>query len=195
MGHLGSDRVEELCRQRFYWPCMRTDIEDFIKKKCTCIASKKPNVREQALLIPVESSYPFEIVSVDYLKLDPCKGGFKYALVVTDHFTRFSQVYATKNKSSKSAAQKIFNEFVMKFGFPTRIHSDCGGEFTSDLFKELNRLAGIKTSTTTPYHPMGNGKVERFNRTLINMLKSIPEPEKKNWKDHLSTTKPTMTRK
>ena len=41
MGHLGSDRVEELCRQRFYWPQMRAEIEDFIQKKCTCIASKK----------------------------------------------------------------------------------------------------------------------------------------------------------
>ena len=186
MGHLGSDRVEELSRQRFYWPCMRSDIEDFIRRKCPCVANKKPNRMEEAPLIPIESSYPFELVCIDYVKLDPCKGGFKYALVVTDHFTRFSQAYATKNKNSLSADRKLYDEYVMHFGFPARIHSDQGGEFTSDLLADLNKLAGIETSRTTPYHPMGNGKAERFNRTLINMLKSIPKSEKKNWKDHLS---------
>ena len=40
-------------------------------------------------------------------------------------------------------------------------------------------------SNTTPYHPMGDGQVERMNRTLCNMLQSIPENEKNNWKEHL----------
>ena len=32
---------------------------------------------------------------------------------------------------------------------------------------------------------MGDGQAERYNRTLINMLKTIPEQSKKNWKDLL----------
>ena len=40
-------------------------------------------------------------------------------------------------------------------------------------------------SNTTPYHPEGDGQCEKLNRTVINMLKSIPENEKRNWKDHL----------
>ena len=74
---------------------------------------------------------------------------------------------------------------MLNYGFPTRIHHDRGKEFNSRLFAELHRLAGIESSNTTPYHAMGNGKAERFNRTLINMLKSIPESEKKNWKHHI----------
>ena len=185
MGHLGSDRVEELCRQRFYWPYMRKDIQNYIRRKCSCVASKKPNIQERAPLFPIQASYPFEMVSVDFLHLDRCKGNFNYVLVVTDHFTRFSQAYATKTKSSKAAARKLFNEFIPQFGFPKRIHHDRGGEFNSGLFLELHRLAGIKVSNTTPYHPMGDGQVERLNRTLINMLKTIPESEKQNWREHL----------
>ena len=75
---------------------------------------------------------------MDFLKLDKCKGGFEYALVVTDHFTPFAQVYATKKKSSKAAADKTFNHFIMEFGLPSKIHSDLGGEFTSKLFTELH---------------------------------------------------------
>ena len=186
MGHLASDRVECLARQRFYWPHMITDIIYFIKKKCSCVVSKKPNVQERAKLVPIGASYPFEVVSIDFLHLDKCKGGFEYVLVVCDHFTRFSQAYATKSKSSRAAAEKLFNHFILQFGFPKRIHHDRGGEFNSTLFKHLHRLANIRASNTTPYHPMGDPIVERYNRTLLNMLKAIPENEKKNWKDHLA---------
>ena len=41
-------------------------------------------------------------------------------------------------------------------------------------------------SNTSPYHPEGDGQCERLNRTIINMLKSIPDNEKRNWKDHLA---------
>ena len=185
MGHLGCDRVEELARQRFYWPYMKKDIETFVREKCSCLASKKPNVQEKAPLVPILTTTPFEMICIDYLKLGKCKGGFQYVLVLTDHFTKFSQAYATKTKSSKDAANRVFNDFVLQFGLPQTIHHDQGSEFNSGLFEELHRLSGVKLSNTTPYHPEGDGKVERFNRTLLNMLRAIPEPEKKNWKAFL----------
>ena len=46
-------------------------------------------------------------------------------------------------------------------------------------------MAGIKASNTTPYHPMGDGQVERCNRTLANMLKSLSKEAKKDWRSHL----------
>ena len=186
LGHLGPEKVEELARQRFYWPYMTRDIESYIRERCACIASKRPNIPERAPLVPITSATaPFEMVCIDFLHLDRCQG-HEYVLLITDHFTRFSQAYATKDKSSKTAARKLYQEYIPRFGFPTRIHHDQGREFHNSLFQELHRLAGIKSSTTTPYHPMGNGGVERINRTLINMLKALPEDQKGKWKDHLN---------
>ena len=185
MGHLGPEKVIELAQQRFYWPGMAKTLKENIQKRCRCIVNKKPTVQEKAPLIPITAQYPFEIVAVDYLKLDKCKGGFEYALVVTDHFTRFSQIYATKKKSTKAAADKIFNQFIMQFEWPSKIHSDLGGEFTSRLFDDLQRISGIRPSKTTPYHPEGNGKAERFNRTVCGMLKTLSEESKRDWKTHL----------
>ena len=185
MGHLGHERVVELCQQRFYWPHMSADVKQYIQKKCRCVANKAPNVKERAPLVPIEATHPFQIVSVDYLKLDQCKNKFQFILVVTDHYTRFCQLYATKSKSSKAAAEKLFNEFILQFGYPERIHHDQGPEFNSNLFAALHRLTGIRSSNTTPYHPAGDGQVERLNRTIVNMFKTLPDRAKKDWKSHL----------
>ena len=185
MGHLGLEKVMDLSRRRFFWPHMEADTDYFIKKQCTCIVSKKPNIPERAPLVPIQATYPFEIVAIDYLKVDRGKGGFEYILVVTDHFTKFAQAYPTKKKTGRSAADKIFNNFILQFGFPARLHHDLGREFNNQLFTQLHRLTGIRMSNTTPYHPEGDGQSERFNRTVINMLKCIPENEKMNWMAHL----------
>ena len=80
MAHSASDRLE--AKQRFYWPYMSKDIENFIRTKCSCVVSKKPNKMEKAPLVPIEATYPFQIVYRDFLHLDWCKGGYEYVLVV-----------------------------------------------------------------------------------------------------------------
>ena len=129
----------------------------YIQKKCRCVINKKPNIQERAPLLPIEASHPFEMVAIDFCHLDKAKGVFKYSIIVCDHFTRFIQAYATKSKSSKAAATKLFHEFILQYGFPERIHHDRGPEFNCDRFKELHRLSDMKASNTTPWE-MGRWK-------------------------------------
>ena len=108
LAHLGSERVLELARRRFYWPRMKKSIENVIRKHCRCIISQKPNVPERAPMVPKTSTFPFELVSIDYLHLYRAHGGYEYALVCCDHFTK---------KSGLAAVEKSFNDLVPKFGF------------------------------------------------------------------------------
>ena len=72
---------------------------------------------------------------------------------------------------------------IRHYGFPEECLYDQGRNFESELISELCRLAQIKKAHTTPYHPMTNGQCERFNSTLCNMLGTLSEHDKINWKN------------
>ena len=127
-----------------------------------------------------------DIIAIDFLKVDRAAGGYEYVLVVIDQFTRYAQTCGTTNKSAKTVAQKIFTDFVSKFGIPHSILHDQGKEFENRLFDELQKIFGIKKCRTTPYHPQCNGMVERLNSTLIQMLRPLSEKVKAKWTDSLN---------
>ena len=70
-------------------------------------------------------------------------------------------------KSVTTQLNKLYNDFVLRFGFPSRIHHDQGGEFENNLFKHLEELCGVQHSRTTPYHPREMGRPNDSTRPCL----------------------------
>ena len=82
-------------------------------------------------------------MSIDFVHLQKSSRGYEYILVIVDYFIRFAQVYATKKKLARTAAKKLYDDFILHFGFPARILHDQGGEFENKLFHQLEEYCGM----------------------------------------------------
>lgn len=181
VGHLGPERVLSLARARFFWPRMKESID----KKCqTCgrCTRRKAQPQRAAPMVNIKTTYPLQLVCMDYLSLEPDSHDTRNILVITDHFTKFAVAVPTKDQKARTVARALWENFLVHYGFPSRLHSDQGRDFESHTIKELCSLIGADKVRTTPYHPQGN-PVERFNRTLLSMLGTLEEKDKQHWRD------------
>ena len=183
-GHQGRDRTTWLIKTRFFWLGMDSDIEERVRLCDRCIRRKQRPV-PAAELVSITTSAPMDLVCIDYLMLEPSKGGVENILVITDHFTRYAQAIPTRNQTARTTAKALFDSFFVHYGFPARLHSDKAQNFESKVIRQLCKIGGLKKTRTTPYHPMGNGQVERFNQTLLQMLGTLENSKKSDWKSYV----------
>lgn len=178
-GHMGYDRTVELARARFYWPKMSRAVDRKCKTCERCIR-RKACAQRASELVNIKVHAPLELVCIDFLTIEPDAKDTRNILVITDHFTKYAQAFPTRDQTAKTVATVLWENFICHYGFPRRFHSDQGANFESELVKELCTISGVK-SHTTPYHPRGN-PVERFNRTLLDLLGTLSDQKKENWR-------------
>ncbi|XP_076745452.1 retrovirus-related Pol polyprotein from transposon opus [Maylandia zebra] len=183
MGHMGVDRTLDLVRSRFYWPRMALDVERKVKTCGRCVR-RKARPERAAPLVNINTTRPLELLCMDFLSLEADRSGTKDILVITDHFTKFAVAIPTPNQKARTVARCLWENFMVHYGIPEKLHSDQGPDFESRTIKELCQVAGIHKVRTTPYHPRGN-PVERFNRTLLDMLGTLRDQDKSCWRDHV----------
>ena len=186
-GHLGENKTLARTRRSFWWPHMSDDCTMHTKKCLICGKNKGTSNPPRAGLRKHHSGYPMERVHIDVLGPFPIsKLGNKYILVMVDQFTKWVDCAAIPEQSAETVALKFFDYFMSPIGIPMEIHSDQGSNFESQLFQAFCKCFQIAKTRTTPYHPSSNGQVERFNRTLLPMIRSYIEGKQNLWDKDLS---------
>uniref|UniRef100_A0A1B8Y8L1 Gypsy retrotransposon integrase-like protein 1 n=1 Tax=Xenopus tropicalis TaxID=8364 RepID=A0A1B8Y8L1_XENTR len=183
-GHLGMEKTYGLVQDRFFWPKMRDAVASYCRKCLRCLQRKTLPVLA-APMGHLKGSEPMDLVCMDFLCIENDSRGIGNVLVVTDHYTRYAQAFPTKDQKAPTVAKVLWEKFFIHYGLPSRLHSDQGRDFESRLIKGLLQLLHIEKSRTTPYHPQGDALPERFNRTLLDMLGTLPVEDKKSWSKHV----------
>jgi len=129
---------------------------------------------------------PFERIAVDILdtrKLTPRK--FQYVLVVSDYFSKYTDAFPLRRHTAHIVADTLMRRWIAYHGVPKQLHSDQGSEFEGHLVRALSKLLGFAKIKTSPYRPQSDGQVERFNRSLLNMLSAFVSDRGNDWDEHL----------
>jgi transposase InsO family protein len=141
------------------------------------IANKESKTKTRFKSKEYSTTKPLEIVHTDLVGPTTTKGlkGERYFMLLVDDYTRMTAVCFLKNKSEAFENFKIYKEMVEN-EMDSRIkclRSDNGGEFTSKEFMDYCSNHGIKRQFFVARTPQQNGVVERKNRTVQEMARTM----------------------
>ena len=183
-GHLREAKIHGQLSKHYWWPRMRRDIAHWCWACLTC-ASRSVGSPVRPPLIPIPVGGPFDRVGVDVLQLPRTRNGNKYAVVFIDYLTKWPEVFATADQTAPTIAKLLVEGVISRHGLPHQLLSDRGPCFLSKLLLGICECIGVKKVNTSAYHPQSDGLVERFNRTLTDMLVKSVAPGTMEWDERL----------
>ena len=181
-GHQGYLKTLGRLKEEAYWPGMAADVQKYCQECSTCQSSKLPSPTP-AQMVNTPIGNPWEMLAVDILEVPLSRNNHRYLLVVMDYFTKWADAIPLRNQKATTITDAVV-KICSNFGMPKILHSDQGRNFESTLFNQVLEAFGIKKCRTTAYHPQGDGMVERFNRSLLQLLRCYVD-SKDDWERYL----------
>jgi hypothetical protein len=105
--------------------------------------------------------------------------------MIVDQFTKWIECFPLPHQTAEEVAKVFVDGFISRFGCPLQVHTDQGRQFEGHLFQAVCKLLEITKTRTTPYHPCSNGQVERYNRTLLQMIRCFLRNDQTRWDENL----------
>ena len=182
-GHFAVEKTLARIKQRFWWPALRSSVEMHVASCLRCAARSTAGKPRRAELHPFEVQAPFKVMAADILgPVTLAKRSLsKYILVMSDLYTKYVVAVPLKDMTATTVATAIVEEWITKFGAPDVIHTDQGTNFNSEMMHDVCKIFMIDKTRTSPYHPQGNGQVERFNRVIADTISKYCAERPQEW--------------
>lgn len=171
-GHFGVFKTHKRVLNLFWWPGLYNDVTQYINNCDICLRVKRLGRVPGRMGIREWPNKPLELISIDYLvDLPQTSRRNKHILVINDHFSKFIQVYAVKDKTALTASRYVL-DYCLRFGFPLRLLSDQDPAYESELFQHLMLALGVDKIRTSGYNPRSNGLTEQSNAVTKDYLRA-----------------------
>ncbi|KAK8956512.1 hypothetical protein KSP39_PZI000036 [Platanthera zijinensis] len=173
LGHIHWEAIQKMQKQQLVHGL--PEIK-FTTQFCETCARSKAHV--QAFPKSGQrSSSPLQVIHGDLWgpSTTMSNGNSKYYFLLVDDYSRFMWIYFLQTKDEAFTIFKQFKTYVenMLDMSIKAFRSDRGGEFMSNEFQKYCKEMGIRRDLTAPYSPQQNGVVERRNRTVMEMARSM----------------------
>ena len=173
LGHMNFDDIVQL---QAVTNGMTISKQGCTNKHCKiCSTNKMCRQPKSSNVSVIKATKPLQRVHSDICgPITPTsQEGYKYIINFVDEFSGMLFVYCLRTKDEAAQALKNFISDVSPIGRVLEIHSDNGGEYTSQAFRQILCDNSIKQTTTSPYSPFENGKSERSWRSLLDMARCL----------------------
>jgi len=118
-----------------------------------------------------------ELWQTDFTYFKVVHWGWYYLSTIIDDYSRFILAWRLCTGMSADDVKQTLNDAIAftGIGHPTVLHrprllSDNGPCFVSKALKQYLDDEGIDHTRGKPYHPMTQGKIERYHRSMKNIL-------------------------
>jgi hypothetical protein len=185
-GHLGRNKTYEAVRSKYYFENMARYVDVWCAscEMCHRTKNKHPSHTKAPFGI-IDAKFPWDLISIDIWSAGATsRSGNKYILSIIDVYSKFACVKAIPTEDESTVANALLDVFTM-LGFPNRLHSDRGSQFTSNVLKELCKIFLVEKTFTTAYHPQGNGAVERIHQFFKNAVSAFVRSDHRDWDEVL----------
>ena len=136
--HLGVEKTLEKVKHNFYWPGMRQYVKEYTRT-CNKCAARKANVSKKNMtpLGTYNVGAAIQRVAIDILvSLPKTDKGYKYCLVLTDCFNKWTEAFAIPDQEALTIAKTLVNKLVCRFGTPLQFDSDQGTNLDLVCFRK-----------------------------------------------------------
>ncbi|XP_032418982.1 protein NYNRIN-like [Xiphophorus hellerii] len=132
--------------------------------------------------------YPFQTIHMDFIELNKSEGK-KYCLVIIDAFSKWIELFPTKNPDALTVAKALCKDIIPRYGIPEKIYSDNGTHFVNQIIKKIGTMFHMDLKNHCAYHPQSAGLIERMNSTIKTRLKKCIEETGRPWTQCLDLVK------
>ena len=157
---------------------------EIVKEIFSPVIKKFAKLRQR---IQIQTHYKDECWSIDLIdrsSLSKYNKNYKFIFTIIDNHTKYAWAIPLKDKSGKSTTTAIKNLIEKEKRKPHKIWSDRGKEFYNTTFSHYLKEQNIQIYST--HSDLKAVFVERFNRTLLDLIKEPMYIEGKgSWLNHL----------